>query len=185
MELNMVCHSKAFVLAILQEKPYFHRLSDHLIEQILGLECDDFARLLRAIDAAEAGTPSTRSPGAFDDSGVLSGYGHFHYRQADWGATNLAATMGKPINQPLDKTIDEWIDGVAAGDGNPGVAVQALMKKFSRRIRRASGDWVLYWQRGSAREYLAISPHTLRDSAEERDLKQLLDSVIINVRSSD
>jgi hypothetical protein len=70
----MVCHSEEFVLAVLHEKPYFNRLSDHLIEQILGLECDEFARLRRAIDAVEAGSSTTRFPGDFRPSGLLAGY---------------------------------------------------------------------------------------------------------------
>lgn len=176
----MVCHSNEFMLAILQDKPYVNQISDHLIEQILGLECDDFARLLRAIDAAESGAPATRAPGDFESAGVLAGYGHFHYRKGDWAATNLAAAFGKPITQSLDNTIDDLANEIAAQGRDTDAKLEAAIAKFSRRIRKASGDWVLYREGANGREYLAINQHTPRGSDEERELRRLLDSVLKN-----
>ncbi|MBP5074762.1 hypothetical protein HUS84_12275 [Pseudomonas chlororaphis] len=174
----MVCHSEEFVLSVLQDKSYFNRLSDHLIEQILGLECDDFSRLRRAIDAVEAGSPTTRFPGDFRPSGLLAGYGHFHYRKGDWAATNLAAEFRKPITQSLDITVDALADKVVAKGGDPDAELEKLINKFSRRIGQASGDWVLYCDGLSGREYLAINQHTDPNSDEERELRRLLDRIV-------
>jgi hypothetical protein len=178
----MACHSDEFVLSVLLEKPYFSRLSDYLIEQILSLGCNDFARLRRAIDAVEEGSPATRNPGDFGRDGELMGYGHFHYMKEDWAATNLAAINNQPIMQPLDATIDHLAGKIIAGGGDYESALEAKIKKFSQRVREASGDWVLYRNGPEGREYLAINEHVKRGSEEERELRLLLDSIVAGAK---
>lgn len=175
----MVCHSDEFVLSVLLEKPYFNRLSDYLIEQILGLGCNDFARLRRAIDAVETGSPTTRNPGDFSPKGLLKGYGHFHYMKEDWAATNLAAINEQPIAQALDDTIDHLVDKIVAAGGSYDVALEKEIRKFSRRSRAASGDWVLYRNGPKGREYLALNAHVDRGSDAEHELLRLLDGIAV------
>ncbi|MGF6490571.1 hypothetical protein [Pseudomonas frederiksbergensis] len=175
----MVCHSNEFTLAILRDKPYFHRLANHLIDQILELSCDDFARLMRAVDAVESGAPTTKFPGDFKSHGVLAGYGHFHYRRNDWAATNLALTQGMPVDQSLDQTIDTLAQKIVEDGTNPSAGVDAAMKKFIKRIPQATGDWVLYRDGAIGREYLALHEHTVPGAVEEQELKKLLDSLAV------
>jgi hypothetical protein len=176
----MVCHSIEFTLAILREKPYFGRLSSYFIEQTLSLDCNDFSRLLRAIDAAESGVPDTKWPGDFVSAGLLSGYGHFHYRTSDWAATNLAVALKMPVRQSLDETIDATAEKIIAGGGDPRTGIEVAIGKFIKRIRKASGDWVIYRDEPLGRRYLAIHEHTERRSAEEHQLKALLDSIVLD-----
>lgn len=173
----MVCHSAEFVREILQEKPYMQRLSSHLIDQILDLDCDDFSRLLRAIDAVESGEPTTKSPRDFDGTGLLAGYGHFHYRASDWASTNFAAAQGRPIGQSLDQTIDDLAGRIIRSGADPVLGLEDVMKKFAERLPKSTGDWVLYREGPNGREYLAIHAHTERGSEEEKALKALLDGM--------
>ncbi|TMU79698.1 hypothetical protein FGA82_11730 [Pseudomonas fluorescens] len=173
----MVCHSAEFVREILQEKPYVQRLSIHLTGQILELDCDDFSRLLRAIDAVEAGEPSTKTPGDFKETGLLAGYGHFHYRASDWASTNFAAAQGRPIGQSLDQTIDDLAERIIRSGVDPSLGIEDVMKKFTERLPKSTGDWVLYREGAAGREYLAIHSHTERGSEEEKALKALLDGI--------
>ena len=173
----MVCHSAEFVREILQEKPYMQQLSSHLIGQILELDCDDFSRLLRAIDAVESGEPTTKSPGDFKGTGLLAGYGHFHYRASDWASTNFAAAQGRPIEQSLDQTIDDLADRIIRSGVEPSLGLEAVMKKFAERLPKSTGDWVLYREGPEGRDYLAIHAHTKRGTDEEKALKALLDGI--------
>jgi len=173
----MVCHSEEFVLSVLLERDYFARLSDFMIEQMLSLDANDFSRLIRSIDSLEGGSPSTRNPGDFRENGQLKGYGHFHYMKEDWAATNLAVISGQPIMQSLDATIDHIAGKIVATGGDFEAALEQKLRKFSRRTRSASGDWVLYRDGPNGREYLAINPHVEPGSEEEQALSRLLDRI--------
>lgn len=176
----MGCHSREFTVETLKEKAYFHRLSAYLIDQLVGLSCDQLSRFLRAVDAVEAGAPSTWAPGAFSSSGLLAGYWHFHFLQDDWMATNLAAAHRQPLKQPLDATVDAIADRIVAGQADIVTAQAEAVKKFTDRLSgEATGEWVIYREGATGREYLAIHAHTRRGSKEERGLKQLLDGIAI------
>lgn len=173
----MVCHTVEFTMAKLQEKHYYPRLSAHLIEQLLEVDCNEFSRVLRAVDSAESGKPTTKPPRDFDPLGVLVGYGHLHYLRQDWAAGNLASQNGEPVDQSLDKTIDELAQQIVLRGGDPDADLEKLMKKFSKGMRKATGDWVLYRNGGAGREYLALAEHVDRGSPEELDLKAFLNSL--------
>lgn len=174
----MVCHSREFVMAILQEKPYFQRLSSYLIDQLLELSCDDFARFRRALDAVESGSPVTRFPGEFSLSGVLAGYGHIHYRRSDWAAGNLALLHKMAPDQPIEQTIDKLAQQVVDGGGDFQAEIGSIVDGFAKRVSsKATGDWVLFRATTGDRQYLAIHEHTERGSAKERELRTLLDSL--------
>ncbi len=173
----MGCYSKQFTLAVLQDRPYFDRLSEYLIDQVIELSCDRLAFFTRALDAMERGSPITRSPGAFSASGVLAGYGHVHFKRQDWAAGNLAALHGKPPSQPMDVTLDQIVRSLlAAGKGYEAVKAEAARFQ-TRASTKASGDWVIYRNGSRGTEYLAIHEHTERGSAEEFQLKSLLDNL--------
>lgn len=173
----MVCHTVEFVMAELQEKPYYPRMSAYLIEQLLEVDCNEFSRVLRAIDASEAGAPRTKPPRDFSLKGVLAGYGHLHYLRSDWTAGNLASINGEPVKQSLDKTIDELAKQIVEKEGDPQSNLENLMKKFSKGIEKATGDWVIYEDCGNGRRYLALAEHVERGSPEELSLRRQLDSL--------
>ncbi|MBA1229247.1 hypothetical protein G7013_06260 [Pseudomonas viridiflava] len=164
-------------MAVLQGKPYFERLSNYLVSQLVELSCDSLSYVTRALDAMERGSPITQSPGAFSKKGGLAGYGHVHFKRQDWAAGNLAALHGKPPSQRMDVTLDQIVRSLlATGQGYEGVKAEA--ERFGNRIStQASGDWVLYRNGPRGVEYLAIHEHTKRGSPEELRLKTLLDQI--------
>lgn len=173
----MVCHTVEFVMAELQEKPYYPRMSAYLIQQLLEVDCNEFSRVLRAINASEAGAPRTKPPRDFSLKGVLAGYGHLHYRRSDWAAGNLASINRQPLNQSLDMTIDELAKQIVEQEGDPQSNLEDLMKKFSTGMGKATGDWVIYEDCGDSRKYLALAEHVVRGSPEELRLRDQLDSL--------
>lgn len=173
----MVCHTVEFVMAALQEKSYYPRMSAFLIEQLLEVDCNEFSKVLRAIDASEAGAPRTKPPSAFSAKGVLAGYGHLHYLRSDWPAGNLASINRQPLTQSLDMTIDALAEEIVEQQGDPHSNLETLMKKFSTGMGKATGDWVIYEDSGDSRKYLALAEHVKRGSPEERSLRVQLDSL--------
>lgn len=173
----MVCHTVEFVMAELQEKPYYSRMSAYLIKQLLEVDCNEFSRVLRAITASEAGAPRTKPAREFSVKGVLAGYGHLHYRRSDWAAGNLASINGESVKQSLDITIDVLTKQTVEKEGDPMSNLEDLMKKFSKGMEKATGDWVIYEDCGNGRKYLALAEHVDWGSPEELSLKAQLDSL--------
>mgnify|MGYP001550490141 CR=1 FL=1 len=173
----MVCHTVEFVMAVLQEKPYYPRMSAHLIQQLREVDCNEFSRVLRAIDASEAGAPRTKPPSDFNLGGVLSGYGHLHYLRSDWAAGNLASINRRPVGQSLDLTIDQLAKRIVEKEGDPQSNLENLMNKFSEGMARATGDWVIYEDCGADRRYLALAEHVKWGSPEELSLRDRLHSL--------
>lgn len=176
-EIKMVCHSVEFVMAVLKEKPYYPRMSAHLIKQLREVDCNELSRVLRAIDASEAGAPRTKPPSDFSLKGVLSGFGHLHYLRADWAAGNLASINRRPVEQSLDITIDELAKRIVEKEGDPESNLENLMTKFSEGMTKATGDWVIYQDCRGDRKYLVLAEHVKRGSPEELRLRAQLDSL--------
>lgn len=173
----MVCHTVEFVMAELQEKAYYPRISAYLVEQLLEVDCNEFSRVLRAINAAEAGTPRTKFPGDFSLKGVLAGYGHLHYLRSDWAAGNLASINNEPVKQPLDITIDKLAKRTVEKGGDPLSNLNELMEKFTKGMEKGTGDWVIYEDCREGRKYLALAEHVKMGSPEELRLRALLDGL--------
>lgn len=174
----MVCHTVEFVMAELSEKPYFpERMSPHLVEQMKQLDCDDFSRVLRAIDGSEKGDPSTKRARVFATSGVLAGYGHIHRLRKDWVAGNFASINGMSVTQPIGTSIEEKAEEIVVQGGDAEILLEKTVKKFSKRMRSATGDWVVYKDTSVGRIYLTLSEHVDSGSSEEHALRALLDEV--------
>lgn len=176
-EVFVGCYSKEFTLAVLEDKPYFDRLSAHLISQLIELSCDRLTYFTRALDAMEEGSPITSNPGAFGSGGVLAGYGHIHFKREDWASGNLALLHRKRPSQKMDETIRQIVLSLLdSGKGYEGI--QAEAERFRTRIStQATGDWILYRENAKGIQYLAIHEHTKRGSQEELQLRSLLDSL--------
>lgn len=177
----MGCHSREFTLEVLGELPYRNRISSHLVAQLIEMSCDDLSRALRALDALENGEPNTSHPGYFSQGGVLAGYCHVHYRREDWAAGNLAAQHRLGQDQSTDSVVEKVADKIWNEGGNVMATLDKTIDTFAERVgKRASGDWIIYRNNVGGREYLAVHPHTKRNSAEEHALKLLLDSLTLD-----
>lgn len=176
-EVAVVCHSRKFVLAVLSEKPYRSRLSDHLCKQLMDLDEHMFPKFIRAIDAFDCGKPITKGPKPFRFDGVLSGYSHFHYLQPDWYEKNFAIAFGLDIKTPLDTAIEKVADSILGGRFAGGV--DEAVRKFSERISngKLTGEWVVYRSTPEGPRYLALHDHPKGDLAAEWRLRELLDSL--------
>lgn len=174
----MGCYSREFTLSVLQEKPYFSRLSSHLIEQLVALSCDELAKFERAIDAVEGvrGRVRAKAPGAF--GGVLAGYSHVHYMRPDWLQANFSQSQRMSPEQELEQTVEKVLERIVDSGRQPLDAVDEAMERFTDRLsNRATGDWLIYEERLVGNFYLAINEHVACGSSDELDLKRLLDGI--------
>lgn len=176
----MGCYSREFTIEILRAKPYFARLSSYLIEQLVRHSCDQLSRFCRAVDALESGAACTKFPGSFHQAGFLAGYGHVHYLQPDWAATNMAVSNRLPLGTPLDQAIDAVAERIVAGNDDVFASQDQVIGKFVARLKEGgTGDWIIYRDAPAGREYLAVHKHTVKNSPEEKALQQLLDAISI------
>lgn len=174
----MGCYSRDFTLSILHDKPYFSRLSSHLIEQLVALSCDELAKFERAIDAIEGvrGSVRAKAPGAF--GGVLAGYSHVHYMRPDWLAANFSQSQRMPPQQGLEQTVEKVVGQIVDSRKPPLDAVDDVIEQFTDRLSNgATGDWLIYEDRPVGNFYLAINEHVARGSSDELELKRLLNGI--------
>lgn len=170
----MVCHSNAFVDAVLAEKLGNSEVSDHLREQIYQLNCDQFSQLCRAFAQSERGASFTAvERGEF--KGVLKGYEHVHYRADGSLASNVALALKFPLGSELDQTVELMVDRHIQAR----IPIEKMVRTVRGRLRHgATGDWLIYSDTEiGSRRYLAIHPHVKPGSQQEVELRQLLDEI--------
>lgn len=174
----MVCHTHSLVDETLEEILGGNAISKYLREQLYSLDCDDFTRVSRALEQAHgSGRFTAVDRGRFN--GALEGYGHLHYLNKDWLATNFSHVAGRSIKESADQQIEAAAQQISDKSVRPEDAIReldTLKSRFKKRMAsKATGDWLIYRECPEGKRlYLAIHSHVTRDSEDELRLLFLL-----------